>query len=83
MSLGFYEVWLVQGVGNFNAFMSLLKQFYSKLGKQINSTRALFYRSIAIFQFQPYLENISVFKFCHALSKLRISSHRLEVEAGR
>ena len=69
--------------------MSLLKQrlndnfiqnWFSRLE---NSSRALFYSSIAIFQFQPYLEKISVFKFCQALSKLRMSSHRLEVEAGR
>ena len=26
LSLGFYEVWLQQGVGNFNIFISLLKQ---------------------------------------------------------
>ena len=89
MSLGFYEVWLVQGVGNYNAFMSLLKQrlndnfIQNWVSRLENSSRALFYRCIAIFQFQPYLEKISVFKFCQALSKLRMSSHRLEVEAGR
>ena len=26
MQLGFYNVWLNQGVGNYNEFMSLLKQ---------------------------------------------------------
>ena len=43
----------------------------------------MFYKSIASFQFQPYLENINVSKFCNAISKLRMSCHRLEIEAGR
>ena len=77
------------GVGNYNAFMSLLKQrlndnfIQNWVSRLANSSRALFYRSNAIFQFQPYLEKISVFKFCQDLSKLRMSTQRLEVEAGR
>ena len=42
-----------------------------------------FYRSIASFQFQPYLNVLNVTKISHALSKLRVSSHRLQIEAGR
>ena len=88
-SLGFYEVWLHQGVGNQSAFVSLFKQrvtdnfiqnWHSRLE---NSSRANFYKNIAIFQFQPYLENINVMKFSHAFSKLRVSSHRLAIETGR
>ena len=32
---------------------------------------------------QPYLDNINVLKFSQAFSKLRMSSHHLEIEAGR
>ena len=89
MTLGFYDVWLGQGVGNYDEFMTALKQrltdnfvqnWHSRLE---DSSRAVFYRSIASFHFQPYLEHINVSKFSQALSKLRISSHRLEIEAGR
>ena len=48
-----------------------------------NSSRALFYRNIANFQFKPYLEKINISKFSIALSRLRVSSHRLSVETGR
>ena len=89
MSLGFYDVWLVQGVGNYERFIAVWRQrftdnfiqnWHSRLE---DSARAVFYKSIASFQFQPYLENINVSKFCNAISKLRMSSHRLEIEAGR
>ena len=39
------------------------------------------YKKLCI-QFQPYLDNINVLKYSQAFSKLRISSHRLEIEAG-
>ena len=48
-----------------------------------NSSRANFYSAISKFQFQSYLDNINILKFSQALSKLRMSSHRLEIEAGR
>ena len=47
------------------------------------SSRAIFYKSFAVFELQPYLDNVNVYKFCNALSKLRMSAHRLEVESGR
>ena len=89
LSLGFHEVWLAQGVGNYNAFMTIFKQrltdtfiqnWHSRLH---SSTRAVFYRSVAVFQFQPYLEKINISKFQKVFSRLRMSSHRLEIEAGR
>ena len=89
MSLGFYNVWLNQGVGNKNVFISLFKQrltdtFIQNWQSRLNnSTRAIFYKAIAIFRFQPYLENINILKFNQAFSKLRVASHRLEIEAGR
>ena len=69
LSLDFYEVWLQQGVGNSSRFISLCKQhlndnFIQNWHARIdNSTRALFYKSVAIFQFQPYLDKINVSKF--------------------
>ena len=88
-SLGFYEVWLAQGVGDIKLFMNLLKQrisdtFIQKWNSDLNnSSRALFYRTFSSFEFQPYLNTIVVPKFRIALSKLRMSSHRLEIECGR
>lgn len=89
MSLGFYEIWLEQGVGNYNIFISLLKQrltdtFIQNWQERLDtSTRANFYKHIAIFQFQPYLDKVNVRKFNQAFSRLRMSSHRLEIESGR
>ena len=69
MTLGFYDVWLGQGVGNYDGFMSALKQrltdnfaqnWHSRLE---DSSRAVFYRSIASFHFQSYLEHIYVYEF--------------------
>ena len=48
-----------------------------------NSSRANFYKSAAQFQFQTYLEQINVFKYMQALSKLRMSSHRLAIKSGK
>ena len=88
-TLGFADAWLFQGVGNDTTFMSLVKQrlndqfvqnWYSRLS---TSSRAAFYRSIASFQFQPYLDLFNMSKLCKALSRLRMSSHRLQIEAGR
>ena len=47
------------------------------------SNRALFYRHISSFKFQPYLDNINMLNLCQALTKLRVSSHRLAVEVCR
>ena len=88
-SMGFNVVWQQQGVGNFNNFISVFKQrlsdtFIQNWHSRIeNSSRALCYRSFATFQSQPYLDNVNVSKYLTAFSKLRLSSHRLEVEAGR
>jgi len=88
-TLGFYDVWLQQNVGNTNNFLALVKQrLHDQFGQNWhsrleNSSRALFYRSISNFRFQPYLDVFTGSKFCQALSRLRVSSHRLHVEAGR
>ena len=89
MSMGFNEVWLAQGVGNINAFLTVFKQrlndvFMQNWHERIDgSSRANFYKTVTHFQLQPYLENINVFKYMQAFSKLRMSSHRLAIESGR
>jgi hypothetical protein len=88
-TLGFFDAWLQQSVGNIDLFLYFVKQrindqfiqnWYSRINE---SSRALFYRNIACFQFQPYLEFFNVNKFCQSMTRLRVSSHRLNIEAGR
>ena len=88
-NLGFYHVWLEQGVENEPKCLSILKQrlkdnFIQNLNERLEtSSRALFYRVISNFSFQPYLEIVTFAKFRVALSRLRTSSHRLVIETGR
>ena len=88
-SLGFYNVWLNQSVGNDNYFVEIIRQRLSDnfiqnwSGRLENSTRASLYKNIAEFRMQPYLEILSVFKFCQSFTRLRVSSHRLQIESGR
>ena len=87
--LGFNDVWLFQGVGDNKVFLSIVKQrLHDQFGQRWHeeleiSSRALFYRNIADFEFQNYLDVINVRKFRVAMSKLRVSSHRLEIGTGR
>ena len=87
--MGFYEVWLSQGVGNKNVFLPEMKlrlkdnfvqNWQSRLA---DSSRARFYSLFSIFDHQLYLQQVNIKKFRVALSKLRVSSHRLEIEVGR
>ena len=48
-----------------------------------NSTRARFYLNIENFQYQKYLDILKVQKYRISLSRLQLSSHRLEIEMGR
>ena len=83
-NLGFFEVWLNQGVGDVNLFLTIVQQrlkdqyIQGWMGEIENSSRALFYRYISGFYFQPYLV-ITIRKFCTtirtAMTKLRVSSH--------
>ena len=90
-NLGFFHVWAAQGVGDENKFLSIFRQslsdnFVQTWNQRLNeSSRAIFYRQICVFQFQPYLEKITHKKFRNALSKIRLSSHtcRLHIESGR
>ena len=82
-------MWLFQGVGNINMFLTLFNQrlndqFIQEWNENLNnSTRADTYRLFATFSFKQYLDQINIKKFRTALTRLRVSSHRLEVETGR
>jgi hypothetical protein len=86
---GFYHVWLFQGVANVNVFLKLFKQRLSDVYVQEwnsrleESSRALFYKNISDFSFHPYLNFIKTKHVRHALTRLCLSSHRLEIETSR
>lgn len=88
-NLGFFEVWLAQGVGNQTLFLSKLKQrisdvFIQEWTSRINlSSRARFYRVFAKFEYSFYLKNVNISKYLTALTRLRLSAHHLSVETGR
>ena len=49
-----------------------------------DSTRARFYVNLSNnFEYKPYLDFFNIKKFRIALTKFRVSSHRLSVEVGR
>ena len=62
MSLNCYQVWLNHGVGDCNRFLMNLKQRLTENSIQnwrsrlYSSTRATFYKYIAVFQLQPYFD---------------------------
>ena len=82
-SIGLYEAWVNQGVGNVNVVISLVKQrvfdmFVQNWNTDINdSTRTRCYILYADFRFQPYLYLINIEKNRVALSCFRVSAHRL------
>ena len=89
ISLGFIKCLVGSGGGELWGFITVLKQrltdnFVQNWHLRLeDSSRAIFYKLIASFQFQPYLLTLNVSNFCNAISKLRMSSHRLEIEACR
>ena len=78
-----------QGVGDTKLFLHIFKQrlddqfLQTWNGELENIPRAVFYRTFADFQFQDYLDIITLRKFRIAMTKFRVASHRLEVETGR
>jgi hypothetical protein len=48
-----------------------------------NSSRAVSYNLFCKFESQPYLNDVTIDKFRFSLCRLRVSSHRLEIESGR
>ena len=83
------QAWIQQNVGNVDLFLSLRKQCLSDTftrnwnSRRNDSFRALFYRNFNNFGYQNYIDIVTTEKFRFALSRLRLSSHRLEVETGR
>ncbi|XP_052772033.1 uncharacterized protein LOC128211362 isoform X1 [Mya arenaria] len=88
-SLGFHYVWLNQGVGDENMFISLLKTrlndmfIQNWMSELNNSSRARSYTMFSNFMLQPYLTNVNMYKFRKDMCRLRVSSHRLSIESGR
>ena len=88
-NIGFYHAWLNQGVGNVEVFLSLFKQRIQDNYLQLwnndleNSSRARTYRLYCNFRYQPYFDIIKPQKVRIAVSRFRLSAHRLGVESGR
>ena len=88
-SLGFNEVWYNQSVGNETLFLFLFKQrlrdtFVQEWNARLQeSSRAIFYRHFNNFNYKAYLDMLDSDLLRHSLTRLRTSSHRLEVEVGR
>ena len=84
---GYNDVWLNQGVENRKYCFAIFKQRAQDIYLQewnaalAESSRARTYRSFCAFSFQPYLNNIE--KFRYALTRFRVSAHRLKIEAWR
>ena len=80
-SIGLYEAWVNQGVGNVNVFISLVKQrvfymFVQNWNTDINDpTRVMCYIL--------YANLINIGNNCVELARFRVLAHRLEVETGR
>ena len=91
--MGFSKEWLNQGVENIELFLKVFKQikrtcntlyFLQNWNERLrNSSRASFYVTIAEFNRKIYFNSIKVLKFRTVLARLRVSSHRLEIEVGR
>ena len=88
-NLGFYNVWLNQGVENENLFLNKFKQhmrdnYLQDWNSEIkNSSRARTYRLFCSFGLNSYLKCVKIEKFKFALCRFKVSAHRLAVEAGR
>ena len=87
--LGLSYVWINQCVENENIFLSIVKQrikdcYIQTWNGNINtSSRANSYKLFCDFGFKHYLKCITIKKFRCALAKIRLSSHRLNIETGR
>ena len=87
--LGFNEACYNQSVGNEALFLNSLKQrlkdiFIQEWHTRLQeSSRDIFYRNFTNFSYKPYLDLLESDILRHSLTRLRTSSHRLEVEVGR
>ena len=84
------EAWYSQGVGNNISFLSLIRQRPTNINMQDvtsrlrDTTRGTFYLNInPTLCFMTYLDSVGSGTCRKALSRFRLSSHRLKVESGR
>lgn len=87
---GFLEVWQYRTSVNVSSFIPLLRQRLRDLyinewreGVSLHSSLSLYREFKQYFELASYLEKIVNPKFRKALSKLRLSSHNLNIEEGR
>ena len=90
MNNGFGNFWIEQSVNNEKVF---IQQFVLRLKDQFlqnwhsdvshSSKLSLYVNYKLTFEHKIYLECVTIRKFRNALSKLRTSSHDLEIERGR
>ena len=65
-------------------YLRLTENFVQTWHARLNkSSRTNFYITIADFRPKVYFNPVKVLTFRNALARLRVSSHRLEIEAGR
>lgn len=80
--LGFYEVWLNQGVHDVKLFLNIFKVKDNYLqcwnDELQTSSRALFYRQIADLEYKKYLSCVEIPKFRTALTRLK--SHLINLK---
>ena len=87
-SLGLGYLWLHQGNTNINLPLikqRILDQYYQTWYSNINNSSRLesYCRYKHSFQIEKYLDTITERKYKIALSRFRLSSHKLEIERGR
>ena len=87
-SLGLNNVWINQDI--YNVSLPIIKQrlfdqYYQSWYHIINNSHRLesYCRFKHNFNIEPYLDIISDNKYKVALSRFRLSSHKLEIERGR
>jgi len=87
--IGLPGAWFFQDVGDVKLFLKIVKTqindiFLQHWQTRVDcSSRALFYKHVADFKFQPYSDSLIITKRRYNLTQLRLSSHRLCIETGR
>ena len=88
-TLGMYDAWYFQEIDNTEYVLYIVKQrlcdqcVHNWQGRLEQSSRARFYKNISSFKLQPHLDALMFSNYRYAMSKLRMSSHRLHIETGR
>ena len=87
-NLGLADLWVNQQFYHISLLeikQRILDQYYQSWYSNLNNSQRLasYSRFKHSFSLEPYLNNITNRKFKIALSKFRLSSHRLEIERGR